>query len=102
MTSALTCMKNSRWVNPKDSPPQLAPTALNKLLSEINSPQLEGPNSSPLQLLDQAELSCSELNAPISSAASCSALNRSELNPAELSSNELNPNELSSARLIWS
>src|SRR5580704_17162125 len=93
-------MKNSRWVSANDSPPQLAPTALNRLLSEINSLQLEGPNSKPLQLLDQAELSCSELRAPISNAASWRALNLSELNAPELSSNELNPRELSSAKLI--
>src|ERR1700736_1282831 len=93
-------MKNSRWVSANDSPPQLAPTALNRLLSEINSFQLDGPNSKPLQLLDQAELSCSELKAPISSAASWRALNLSELNAPELSSNELSPSELSSAKLI--
>src|SRR5260370_27320617 len=92
-------MKNSRWVSANDSPPQLAPTALNRLLSEINSLQLDSPNSKPLQLLDQAELSCSELKAPVSSAAIWRALNLSELNPPELRSNELTPSELSSAKL---
>src|SRR5260221_2582900 len=93
-------MKNSGWVRANDSPPKLAPAVMNRLLSEISSLQLEGQNSNPLQLLDQAELSCSELRAPISTAASCRALNLSELNAPELSSNELNPSELSSAKLI--
>src|ERR1700722_3287963 len=50
MTSAFTCMKNSRPGCPKGCPLQLAPIPLKRLLSETNSPQLERPNSKPLQL----------------------------------------------------
>src|ERR1700722_1599893 len=50
MTSAFTCMKNSRPPWPKGCPLQLAPIPLKRLLSETNSFQLERPNSKPLQL----------------------------------------------------
>src|SRR5580704_16231657 len=43
-------MKNSRPGCPKGCPLQLAPIPLKRLLSETNSPQLERPNSKPLQL----------------------------------------------------
>src|ERR1700722_13293248 len=43
-------MKNSRSGWPKGCPLQLAPIPLKRLLSEISSPQLERPNSKPLQL----------------------------------------------------
>src|ERR1700683_4028742 len=43
-------MKNSRSGCPKGWPLQLAPTPLKRLLSETSSPQLERPNSRPLQL----------------------------------------------------
>src|ERR1700730_15129200 len=50
MTSAFTCIKNSRSGSPKGCALQLAPIPLKRLLSETSSPQLERPNSKPLQL----------------------------------------------------
>src|SRR6516164_4957308 len=96
MTSALTCMKNSRSNQLNGCSPQLAPNPLKRLLSAASSLQLERPNSKPLQLAAKPEPNSKELN----SVRRCSSHepNSAELKANELSSNELSPRELSSPR----
>src|ERR1700720_4644362 len=111
-------MKNSRSAWPKGCPLQLAPIPLKRLLSETSSPQLERPNSKPLQLegtdskppqLERLQLdNCSEpkkneltLYDPkaVSQLESNSLLRPKELKPYELRPYELRPYELTSCEL---
>src|SRR6202035_5784018 len=106
-------MKNSRSGSPKGCPLQLAPIPLKRLLSETSSPQLERPNSKPLQLegtdskppqLERLQLdNCSEPKEnelTLYDPKAVSQLERTSLlRPNELRLYELRPYELTSCEL---